>query len=223
MKPTARTTTSRIFALALAASVMAGAAPAMAAVIKDAAATGTSAKFSSALQADTGSVVKLGTVVVNLADQPVIEKSTAAPVAAKPVKTALTTVSTKATAVVPKPVQSVTAAAQTAGKPKAADSSSTAVKRTTPTATATPSGDLAEAQAILAGLIAKYPILAGTTVSFGTTPNGHEAVAYYMSGRILISSSHTVGLKTILNHEVWHIIDWRDNGRIDWGENVPPK
>jgi hypothetical protein len=24
-------------------------------------------------------------------------------------------------------------------------------------------------------------------------------------------------------HEIWHIIDWRDNGRIDWGENVPPR
>jgi hypothetical protein len=21
---------------------------------------------------------------------------------------------------------------------------------------------------------------------------------------------------------VWHVIDWRDNGRIDWGESVPP-
>ena len=23
-------------------------------------------------------------------------------------------------------------------------------------------------------------------------------------------------------HEIWHTIDWRDNGVIDWGENVPP-
>ncbi len=82
-------------------------------------------------------------------------------------------------------------------------------------------GKLAEAKSILAGLIAKYPILKGTTVSIGTTPNGYQAVAYYKSGRIVVSSTHTASLTKILTHEVWHIIDWRDNGRIDWGENVP--
>ncbi|PKQ36916.1 MAG: hypothetical protein CVT59_10540 [Actinobacteria bacterium HGW-Actinobacteria-1] len=82
-------------------------------------------------------------------------------------------------------------------------------------------GELAEAKSILAGLIAKYPILKGTTVSIGTTPGGYQAVAYYQSGRIIVSSSHTASLSRILTHEVWHIIDWRDNGRIDWGENVP--
>jgi len=88
---------------------------------------------------------------------------------------------------------------------------------------AAPAGDeLAEAQAILAGLIGQYPILAGTTVSFGDA-NGYQAIAYYKSGRIVISPTHTASLSRILNHEVWHIIDWRDNGVIDWGENVPPK
>ncbi|MBE0476208.1 MAG: hypothetical protein IBX62_03810 [Coriobacteriia bacterium] len=82
---------------------------------------------------------------------------------------------------------------------------------------------LAQARAILAGLIRKYPILKGTTVTIGETPNGYQAVAYYQSGRIVINPNHKASLETILNHEVWHIIDWRDNGRIDWGENVPPK
>lgn len=88
---------------------------------------------------------------------------------------------------------------------------------------AAPAGnELAEAQAILAGLIAQYPILAGTTVSIGDA-NGYQAIAYYKSGRIVISPTHTASLSRILNHEVWHVIDWRDNGVIDWGENVPPK
>ncbi|GAB4278445.1 MAG: hypothetical protein Kow0056_10750 [Coriobacteriia bacterium] len=87
----------------------------------------------------------------------------------------------------------------------------------------TGSGDeQAQAQAILNRYIAQYPILAGTTVSFGTTPGGHQAVAYYTVGRILISPTHTASLERIIGHEIWHIIDYRDNGRIDWGENVPP-
>ncbi len=85
------------------------------------------------------------------------------------------------------------------------------------------SGDeLAQAQSILAGYIAQYPILAGTSVSIGDA-NGYQAVAYYKSGRIVISPTHTASLSRIIGHEIWHIIDYRDNGVIDWGENVPPK
>ena len=102
----------------------------------------------------------------------------------------------------------------------AATSSTKAEKSSTRTAS-TSTSELAQAKSILAGLIARYPILQGSTVSFGTTPNNYQAVCYYKTGKILISSSHTVSLSTILNHEVWHIIDWRDNGVIDWGENVP--
>ncbi len=58
-------------------------------------------------------------------------------------------------------------------------------------------------------------------MSFGDT-KGYQAICYYKSGRIVINPNHTASLSRILNHEVWHIIDWRDNGRIDWGENVPP-
>lgn len=80
----------------------------------------------------------------------------------------------------------------------------------------------ADAQSILAGYIAKYPILAGSTVSYGDA-KGSQAIAYYKSGRIVISPDHTASLSRIIAHEIWHIIDWRDNGVIDWGENVPPK
>lgn len=98
----------------------------------------------------------------------------------------------------------------------------TVTRKTTTTTSAAPVDENAQAQAILAGLIAKYPILAGTTVSFGDA-KGSQAIAYYKSGRIVISPTHTASLSRILNHEVWHIIDWRDNGVIDWGENVPPQ
>jgi hypothetical protein len=99
-------------------------------------------------------------------------------------------------------------------------------KRVTPapkpvTASAS-SGKEAEARRILAGLIKKYPILKGTTVTIGDA-KGYQAIAFYKSGRIVISKDHKATLTRILNHEVWHIIDYRDNGRIDWGEKVPPR
>lgn len=92
-------------------------------------------------------------------------------------------------------------------------------------ATAKPSSsgnDALRAQAILAGYIARYPILQGATVTFGDA-HGYQAICYYKSGRIVVSPTHTASLEKILAHEVWHIIDWRDNGTIDWGENVPPR
>lgn len=81
---------------------------------------------------------------------------------------------------------------------------------------------LAQAKSILASLKAKYPrYLGGVSVSIGNA-SGYQAVAYYTSGRIVISPKHTASLQRILSHEIWHIIDWRDNGRIDWRESVPP-
>lgn len=84
------------------------------------------------------------------------------------------------------------------------------------------SGELGQATSILAAKIRQYPILAGATVEFGDA-RGYQAISYYRSGRIVISRTHTASLDRIINHEIWHIIDWRDNGRIDWGENIPPK
>lgn len=81
-------------------------------------------------------------------------------------------------------------------------------------------GELAIARRLLAAQIANHPILRGVTLTFGDA-KGRQAIAYYTSGRIVISPSHTASLDRIVAHEVWHIIDWRDNGRIDWGENVP--
>jgi hypothetical protein len=75
---------------------------------------------------------------------------------------------------------------------------------------------------VMSGLIGKYFHLDDVRVTFGTTPKGHEAVAYYTDGEIVVSSTHSVDVETILAHEIWHIIDWRDNGRLDWGEDLPP-
>ena len=135
----------------------------------------------------------------------------------------LTATKPKQAAPVPvvQPVVSKSAAKAYSSKPKARTTRTTA--RTTTRTTTSSGSELAKARAILASMIARYPILAGTTVSFGKTPGGYQAVAYYKSGRILISTTHTASLDRIIRHEAWHVIDWRDNGRIDWGESVPPK
>lgn len=104
-----------------------------------------------------------------------------------------------------------------------AKTSGTAVKKSTSSASSSSrGGELAQAQAILASLKAKYPrYLRGVSVSIGNA-SGYQAVAYYTSGRIVVSPNHKATLQRILSHEIWHIIDWRDNGRIDWRESVPP-
>lgn len=88
-------------------------------------------------------------------------------------------------------------------------------------ASSTVSGsELSRAKSLLAAQIRRHPILKGTTVSFGNA-HGYQAIAFYSTGRIVISPTHRASLDRIIAHEVWHIIDWRDNHRIDWGENVP--
>ncbi len=89
-------------------------------------------------------------------------------------------------------------------------------------APAAASGGIAEARAILARYVSTYPILQGTSVEFGDTRGNPQAIVYYKSARIIINPNHTVSLERIIAHEIWHIIDWRDNGQINWGENVPP-
>ena len=83
--------------------------------------------------------------------------------------------------------------------------------------------DTRRANEVLDGLKARYRYLDGVTVTLGTTPRGEQAVAYYTEGRIIISRSHSVSIEKILAHEVWHVIDWRDNGQLDWREDLPPR
>lgn len=82
--------------------------------------------------------------------------------------------------------------------------------------------ETSRANEILSELKQQYQGLDGVTVRMGTTPKREQAVAYYTLDEIVISPTHTASLDEILAHEVWHIIDWRDNGRLDWGENLPP-
>lgn len=192
MKKSVCTTGTRIVALAIAATVLAGAAPALNAID---AANAAPAAFKSGLAPDAATPAKVAVAA---------EGAVAT--------TAMTTVSVKAQAALPVKAAAVTAKTTTAPN-----------GTTAPTKRVAASGDeLSQAKAILAGLIAKHPILQGTTVSFGDA-RGYQAIALYKSGRIVISPTHTASLERILNHEIWHIIDWRDNGRIDWGEQVPPK
>jgi hypothetical protein len=78
------------------------------------------------------------------------------------------------------------------------------------------------ASEVLEDLAATYRHLEDVTVAMGATPQGEQAVAYYTEGQIVVSPAHTHSIERILAHEVWHVIDWRDNGQLDWGENLPP-
>jgi hypothetical protein len=84
-----------------------------------------------------------------------------------------------------------------------------------------PKSDIQRAQAALEVQVQKHPVLEGVTVEISDALD-YQAVAYYTEGRIVISSDHTATIERIIEHEVWHVIDWRDNGQIDWGESVPP-
>jgi putative cell wall-binding protein len=75
-------------------------------------------------------------------------------------------------------------------------------------------------QALVNISIDRCPILAGTTAVYGDA-KGYQAITYYTSGRIIVSPTHTATLERIIGHEVLHVYDWRDNGRIDWGESFP--
>jgi hypothetical protein len=108
-----------------------------------------------------------------------------------------------------------------AEKPASAVVQTAALAQDEATAVA-PKGEEARAQELIGRLSKAYRHLDGVTVRFAKTPKGEEAVAYYTDGEIVINTEHTVSIDEILAHEVWHIIDYRDNGQLDWGENLPP-
>ena len=86
-----------------------------------------------------------------------------------------------------------------------------------------PGPDITErAMQLLAEHAGVYRHLEGVTIHEGPTPKSEQAVSYYTDGEIVVSPDHTATLEDIVAHEIWHVIDWRDNGRMDWGEQVPP-
>lgn len=82
--------------------------------------------------------------------------------------------------------------------------------------------ETARANVSLARLASRYRYLDSVTVTVGSTPDGRQAVSYYTRGVIVIDRNHEYSIDVILEHEIWHVVDWRDNGRLDWGEDVPP-
>jgi hypothetical protein len=82
--------------------------------------------------------------------------------------------------------------------------------------------ELQQAKVELAKLQREYRYLDGIALSIGPTPQDAQAVAYYTDNEIVINPDHVASIEKILAHEVWHIIDWRDNGLLDWGEDLPP-
>jgi len=110
-----------------------------------------------------------------------------------------------------------------AAPPSAALSADEAVTVPSDQDDAVPGPDITErATQLLAEHAAVYRHLDGVTIHEGPTPQGEQAVSYYTDGEIVISPDHTATLEDIVAHEIWHVIDWRDNGRMDWGEQLPP-
>jgi len=183
----------------------------MAAVISEASAGPVGAKFASRLDPRPVAAQKIAKVLVVESPAPVTENASAQR-------------AVRVESPVAEPAAQLSAASTKAQAPTVAAAPKPVASASTPTPrSASSTGELAQAKAILAGYVAQYPILQGTTVTIGDTPNGYQAVCYYQSARIVINKNHTRSLQALLAHEIWHVIDWRDNGRIDWGENIPPK
>jgi hypothetical protein len=74
------------------------------------------------------------------------------------------------------------------------------------------------AEEILAYYISRYPILQGVRIYVRDCPNNWEGCAYYTKGIILVDPDHRHSLEEIIAHEVKHIIDWREDGKIDYND-----
>jgi len=76
----------------------------------------------------------------------------------------------------------------------------------------------AQAEQILASLVAQNPILQGTTVTVKQCPHNWQGCTYYKSAIIWIDPDHRAPLEKIMVHECNHIIDWRSDGDIDYND-----
>lgn len=100
----------------------------------------------------------------------------------------------------------------------------TASTTTITTSSTTPGStdDLRFAQSVINYYITACPILTGTVAEFGDT-YGYQAISLGASKKIRLNPNHTVDTRVLIDHEIWHIYDYVDNGRMDWGESVPPR
>ncbi len=226
MKPRNETTTlARLVGLMLATALVFGVPPAAASMLSAAQGTSSQNTFLSHLEAEPATLTAEDKVSVPAPTENA---------------TGYTDARVKARAVVPKAVVSATSPTTNSTRTSSTSTNSAGTSSTStnsagstaaPASTTRPTAPrpapsqtdkLAQARSILASRIAMYPILRGTTVEFGDTRGNGQAIVYYKSARIIINPNHTVSLQRIIDHEIWHIIDWRDNGQINWGCNVPP-
>lgn len=212
MEIRAQATTSRmrLIALFLAVALVTGVAPAAASTLTETRQLEVAERFTPALEPTT---------------EMVAASAGPAPTGSPSAERAgFTAPAVRAQAPLPQPVATRVAprSARVARTPSGTTAQGAASPATQAAPAATSRDTLAEARAILASRIAAYPILQGTTVQVGDTRGNPQGIVYFKSARIIINPNHTVSLTRIIDHEIWHIIDWRDNGSIDWGENVPP-
>ncbi len=80
-------------------------------------------------------------------------------------------------------------------------------------------GKLAQAQQILDIQIRKNSILKGTSIYIRDCPNSWQGCAFYELGIIWIDPDHKASLEQIIIHECNHIIDWREDGDIDYDDS----
>ena len=78
--------------------------------------------------------------------------------------------------------------------------------------------ELVLVQQILAYQIVRNPILQGAKVYIQDCPNNWQGCAFYESGTIWIDPDHSASLEKIIIHECNHIIDWRQDGDIDYND-----
>lgn len=83
----------------------------------------------------------------------------------------------------------------------------------------TSQAELVAAQQILDKQIIKNPILKGTTIFIRDCPNNWQGCAFYELGIIWIDPDHRAPLEEIVIHECNHIIDWREDGDIDYDDS----
>lgn len=85
-----------------------------------------------------------------------------------------------------------------------------------------PSADQVYAQNLVDRYISYCPsILNGTIVRLGPA-KGYQSISYYTDATIELNPTHSATVSTIIGHEIYHVYDWRDNNKINWGESIPP-
>ncbi len=213
MKSSKRTHMTRLVAVVLTAALAVGAAPAMASVLVDARAASISAKFASVLVPVDVPVTRAEKIAAPEADVAFFTQASKRPAKAK--------------APLPKPVVAKSATRSTSTRTSGTSTASrpasgSATQASAPAAQASSGDKLAQARSILANRARTWKYVSGTTVEFGDTRGNPQAIVYYKSKRIIINPNHTASLERIIDHEIWHIIDWHHNGQINWGEAVPP-